>query len=164
MTFFSVFDDRKQTEQGPKDLLEPTLPEIIAWPRAAADHPWQPLPPRSALWVHHYFTLWIYLKDLPEHSVVLRTALSWLFRASTQTYATVCKKLQRIVLDQCFWSVWFTCIFGGTTDIMLSFCCLSSTSKSELPEDWFYSPCCQPSKMLKEERNIQNQFSNNLSK
>lgn len=31
--------DRKQTEQGPEALPEPALPEVLARPRAAADHP-----------------------------------------------------------------------------------------------------------------------------
>jgi len=46
-----VLCDREQAEQGPEALPEPALPEVVARPRAAADHPGQPVPPRRALWV-----------------------------------------------------------------------------------------------------------------
>lgn len=58
---FCVHNGRKQAEQGPEALSEPALPEVIAWPRTAADHPRQPLSSRRALWVHDH---------LAPHSVV----------------------------------------------------------------------------------------------
>ena len=42
---------RGRDRQGPAPLPQPALPERLCGPRAAADHPGQPLPPHRPLWV-----------------------------------------------------------------------------------------------------------------
>lgn len=50
--YICVHNHRKQADQGPEAVSEPALPEVLAWPRTAADDQRQPLPSRRALWVH----------------------------------------------------------------------------------------------------------------
>lgn len=85
---------RKQAEQGPEALPEPALPEILAWPRTAADHPRQPLSPRRALWVHDcptrrsvipYFHVFH-----PLPSTVVSISWHWCERLFSVSHSLVC--------------------------------------------------------------------------